>query len=401
MLYHRKRITTRTEPRSLSLPNPFIYLAAFSSSGFPIFARKVLEGLLPTLSLIDLQFKLPLKPYSNKENSRIGSTQNKIPSLRRGKMRKLSYAIGGLGKLVILFAWASTLWASEFPTKPINLLVGYAAGGVSDVQARSLASAAEPFFGQPVIVSNKPGATGTVMMTLLANSKPDGYTVALTPGSVAIAPFFHKVPYDLTRDFTHLVGICTMQEGITVRADSPWMTLKEVVEFARKNPNQVKIGVAGLAVSITIIAENIGKQAGVQWTIVPFKSESEAGTALLGGHVNVATLSGATVPLVRAGKLRLLATATPTRLKEFPDVPTLQELGFDYVTLTLCGILAPKGLPEPIAQKLEEVFAKARNGPAFQETMKNLSLIPELSTGKDFERRMIEHYRKIKDYLGK
>lgn len=291
--------------------------------------------------------------------------------------------------------------AAEFPTKPVTLMVGFVPGGPSDIQARAIATGAEPFLGQPVVVANKSGASGTVMMTTLATSKPDGYTLCLTPGSVAVAPYFVKVSYDLTKDFTYLIALAVQNDSLTVRADSPWKTLKEAIEYARQNPDMVKIGTPGVGISVSIIAEMVGRQAGVKWTIVPFKGAGEVTPALLGGHIHIGTNTGEQFNLVKAGKLRLLAVATPERLKEFPDAPTLRELGFDLVTFTLCGILGPPGIPEPVAKKLTEAFAKAKDQPAYLEIVKSLNLTPLISTGKDFQRLLAEHYKRIGEFMKK
>jgi tripartite-type tricarboxylate transporter receptor subunit TctC len=133
--------------------------------------------------------------------------------------------------------------------------------------------------------------------------------------------------------------------------------------------------------------------------MVPFKSGGEIIPALLGGHIHVGANSGEHLPLVKAGNLRLLANFTPQRVKEFPDVPTLRELGFDFVTFCIFGVLGPKGLPEPIAQKLVEVFTKGKKTTAWQETLKTMSLVPVDASGKDFEQIMIAHYGKIANLI--
>lgn len=316
------------------------------------------------------------------------------------QVRKLTTNLG-LAVLLILSFGVFPIWAADYPDRPISFLVGYGPGGPSDIQARALAAAAEPILGQPLVVFNRPGASGTVMMATLATAKPDGYTIGITPGSLTVVPYFQQVNYDLSKDFTYLAALSTYTESFSVLADSPWKTLDDLIAYARKNPNQVNIGTAGIAVSPSIMEKVIARKAGVQWGEVPFKSDGDIVTALLGGHVHVGANSGGHIPHVRAGRLRLLFNATAERVREFPDVPTLRELGFDFIALSYCGMAGPKGLPEPIARKLEEAFRKARNDPVYLETLKKISLFPMNEVGKEFEVRIVEMYGNVGNYLKK
>lgn len=280
-------------------------------------------------------------------------------------------------------------------------MIGYAPGGPADLQARALAEAAAPVLGQPLIVVSKTGATGTIMMSAVANSKNDGYTIGLTPGSLAISPYFMDVPYDLKKDFTYLAALSIFTEAFVVQADSPWKTLNDLISYARQNPDQVKVGAAEVASSVMFLAKTVGELAGVRWTAVPFKGDAAVVTALLGGHIHAAVNTGSHIPQVKAGKFRILANATPKRIPEFPDVPTLRELGFDLVSFTLTGIVGPKGLPEPIARKLVDGLNKARGSQAFQEILRKMELQPQFETGKDYEERIIQSYDTIGKFIKK
>jgi tripartite-type tricarboxylate transporter receptor subunit TctC len=321
---------------------------------------------------------------------------------RSAKARRLKMRIQRIFSLIVLMGFLfGQAQAAEFPTKPVNLLVGYEAGGPTDVSARALAAAMEPLLGQSVVVVNKPGGSSAVQLALLATAKADGYTIGFISGAAVIIPYFQKVNYDLAKDFTYLHELYTYPEGLSVKGDAPWKTLKDLIEYARKNPNSVKIGTPGTVNSITLIATAVGKQAGVEWTIVPFKGDAPAITALLGGHIQAtATVSGH-IPQAREGQLRIIATATATRMKDFPDVPTFKDLGFDYVTSTIAGIAGPKGLPEPIAKKLEMAVAKAAGNPAYVEACKKLALQPQEKTGKDYESHLLTTYQNMGDILKK
>ena len=315
-------------------------------------------------------------------------------------MRTLTRAVK-LGITLLLCLSASPLWAIDFPIKPITLLVGYAPGGPADLQARAFAHAAEPYLGQPLVVINKPGATGVIMMAALAKASKDGYTLGLTPGSLTVTPYFVSVPYDIKKDFTYLTALSRFTEAVVVRADSPWKTLPELIAYAHQNPGKLNIAVSGNASSTMLLAKMLGEQAGMQWTIVPFAGDNEVTPALLAGTVQVAMGAGSHVAQVRAGKFRILANATQERAKEYPDVPTLRELGFNLVSFTLTGIVGPKGLPKPIVQKLQEAFAKARATPAFQQMLAKMLLLPQLETGKDFRNHIANSYDLIGKFLKK
>ncbi len=267
-----------------------------------------------------------------------------------------------LGTILMVIVLVSTvpLSAADFPSSPINLYCGYGPGGPGDVQARAIASALEPILNQSVVVLNKAGATGSVMLAQLKGQKPDGYTLGLTPASLAVSPHFQQVEYDLTKDFTYLAAMNTFMDVLTVRSDSPWKTFKDLVEYAKKNPNQIKLGTSGLTGSQALMARYIAKIAGINWTLVPFDSDALIITALLGNNIHGGIDNGAQIPHVKAGTLRMLGVATTERVKEWPDMPTFKELGYDFVTFTLSGIVGPSGIPAPIAQKLMNALAEAK-----------------------------------------
>jgi tripartite-type tricarboxylate transporter receptor subunit TctC len=316
-------------------------------------------------------------------------------------MKKSGTLAFALMALLIFCVGVFPSWAIDYPTRPINFLVPYAPGGQTDIQARALAAAMGPHIEQPFVIMNKPGATGTLMMATLAASKPDGYTVAICPGALTITPHLQQVSYDVTKDFTYIVALSNFAESIAVQTEAPWKTLKDLVEYARQNPNKIRIGNAGLASWTVFMAKKIAQKEGIQWTDIPFNSEGEVNTALLGGHIEVGLFSGPHIPNVRAGKFRMLAVGTAQRLKEFPDVPTVKELGYDFVALSYCGILAPKGLPEPIEKKLIESFSKGRKEPAFVEAMEKIALFPAPEVGKEFHQKVVEGYKIVGEFLKK
>jgi tripartite-type tricarboxylate transporter receptor subunit TctC len=304
----------------------------------------------------------------------------------------------GVCLLALVFAFGLPASAVDFPTKPITLFCGYGAGGPGDVQARAIATAMEPILKQPVIVQNKPGATGSVMLALLKGSKPDGYTIGLTPASIAVSPYFQEVQYDVTKDFTYLAAMNTYMEVFSVRTDSPWKTLKDLIEYGRNNPNQLKFGTSGMTGSTALMTRYIGKLAGVQWTLVPFDSDAPIVTALLGSNIHVGVDNGSQIPHVRAGTLRMLGVATSERVREWPDLPTFKEQGYDFVTLTISGVVGPRDIPEPIAQRLISALAEARSSSLFVEAMKTQNMIIRSEVGDAYKNQVLDIYKKVAEY---
>lgn len=298
-----------------------------------------------------------------------------------------------LSVLNFSLAWAQT----EYPSKPITLLVGYPPGGVTDLLARSLAITVEKSLGQPVIISNKPGASASLSLALLAQAKPDGYTIGMVPSTATLfLPLVQKVSYDPLEDFTYVIGCANYAMALVVRADAPWNHFKEFTDYALKNPRKVKYGQGGPHQPATFVMEAIGKQLGIQWESVPFVGEPDQIAALLGGHITAATSSSSYPPQVRAGKLRILAMMSGKRWPEFPEAPTLKDLGFNHVVEGMIGIAGPKGLPEPIRMKLEEAFTQSMKAQPFLELIKKIALFEDYRTGKELTKFVAEtfHYHK-------
>lgn len=296
---------------------------------------------------------------------------------------------------LLSFFTASFTWAqSEYPTKPITYLIGYPPGGLSDLTGRALAAGAEKFFKQPVIVVNKPGASSSLEMALLAQAKPDGYTIGGIPSTATvIMPHVQKVNYDPLKDFTYIINCFNYVAALVVQTDAPWRNLNEFVDYARKNPKAVKYGTYGAYGTTTLAMEALGKQLGVQWDTVPFKADAEAIVGLLGGHITAAASASMYAPQVRAGKLRILALMSNQRSPEFPDAPTLKELGYNYVAEGFVGVGGPKGLPEPILKKLEEAFTQAVKDPPYLELIKKLALAEDYKNSKVFTTFVAESFQ--------
>lgn len=278
-----------------------------------------------------------------------------------------------------------------YPTKPIKLIVPFAAGGPTDICCRKLADLAEKDLGQQVIVENKIGAGGAVGPRFVAFSKPDGYTIgSLGSSPVVILPHLgQKLDFDPLTDFTPIVQYATADHPLAVRADSPIKTFKDFIEEGRKR----EITYAGSGMTAADIAmARLTAVAKIKLKIVAFAGMAPSITAILGGHTDAIVSSGY-YEYVRSGKLRLLAQTTGERNNEFPDIPTLKELGYDIETKAFYGLIAPKGLPEQIREKLEQVFTKAIRDPSFAQTVHNASFVLVYRNGKDFGNYIIEAYK--------
>lgn len=281
-------------------------------------------------------------------------------------------------------AGAPALANDAFPTKPIQLVLPFPPGGSFDPIFRALANAASQDLGQPVVLMHKPGAGGVMGTAGLATmNEADGYTIAVMHNSVIRAPLVQKVTWDPLRDFTYLIGLANLTTGVTVAADSPWKTMRELIDDAKKRPGLVSWGNVG-AISINrIYAERLAKAAGTKFNLVPFKGGGESFQALIGRHLDVYGDPGFG-PQVQGGKARLLATFTAQRLTRYGDVPTIKELGYDLVIESPVGLVAPKNLDAKVAARLQAAFRKAASDPAYLQQVELFDMQPNLMTGEAY-----------------
>lgn len=258
--------------------------------------------------------------------------------------------------LFLLFSGTSL--AQAFPTKPITLLINSAPGQLGDVTTRATAAKAEKMLGRQFTFVNNNAGGGAVAFGIIKKVKPDGYTIMSTAtGNLIWLPFTRSVDYKL-EDYTPIATNLVMTSGLVVKADSPFKTLKDLVTYAKENPGKVSYAITSAGVPMDIAMQYIAKQEGIRWTAVPTPG-SDPNTMLLGGHVTAYSGSTSWLPHVKSGAFRLLAMHSAKRMKEFPDIPTFKELGYDFVHETYSVFLAPKGTPAPIINKLDEALRKA------------------------------------------
>jgi tripartite-type tricarboxylate transporter receptor subunit TctC len=256
------------------------------------------------------------------------------------------------------------LFAQAFPARPVKYICPWPAGGSTDAVIRALAESAGKILGQTVIVENKPGAGGVLGANELLQAKPDGYTLSQLPHSVFRIPHMQKTAFDPLADFTWIACLTGYTFGLVVPADSPIKSIKDLVDYAKAHPEKFTYGSTGIGTSPHLAVEEFAQRAGIKLTHVPFKGNADNMQAVLGGHTMAASDATGWAPHVDAGKLRLLATYGSKRTKRWPQVPTLNELGYKTVSDSPFGVAGPKGMDPAIVAVLQDAFKKTLDDPA-------------------------------------
>lgn len=289
--------------------------------------------------------------------------------------------------LALLLVPCSALHAQgAWPAKPVRWIVPFGAGGAADVIARTVAQKLSEKWGQQVLVDNKPGANTVIGATEGMRAAPDGYTLFQAINStLTLNPFtFSKLPYDPIRDFTHIALIAAVPMVIISNNTLPAKSIPELIALAKANPGTITMG--GGSVGIQLAVERFSRDANVKFTYVPYKSGIEVTKGLLSGEIQ-AGIDGASqyIPLVKSGKVRILATNGPHRVAALPDVPTLAELGLRNSEAGLWhGVLAPAGLPKDIKQKIEADLRDVLALPDVKDRMFGLGVEPMWGNSEQF-----------------
>jgi tripartite-type tricarboxylate transporter receptor subunit TctC len=305
---------------------------------------------------------------------------------------------------VVLAGLQGPVRAQDYPVKPVTLIVPWPAGGATDFAMRAIAETASKHLGQPVVIDNKAGGSGAVgPATMAATAKPDGYTISQIPITVFRLPLMQKTTWDAAKDFTYIIHLTGYTFGVTAKADGPFKTWQDVLDYAKQNPGKVTYGTPGAGTSLHIGMEQIAAKAGVKLTHVPFKGGAETNAAVLGGHTMLQADSSSWKPLVEAGQLRLLMIWTASRSKNWPEVPTLKELGYPFVLDSPFGIAGPKGMDPKVVARLHDAFKKALDDPAVQASLGKYDMVVNYKSPEDyraFVNESIEAERQIIQALG-
>ena len=277
-------------------------------------------------------------------------------------MKEISW--GFLICLLLVFPlWAR---AADYPIKPIDVIVGYAAGGGTDVGARLLASAAKKVIPQPLVVVNKPGASGEIGCTALAEAKPDGYTIGfINPPTTVLIPLQKNTTYKMT-DFRYIINVMEDIGCLCVRTESSFKTVEDLIKYAIAKPKELTVGNAGAGSDAHMLSLDFAKKANILITPVPFKGASENRTALLGGHIDASVMKvGEAQPFVESKQIRILAVGADERLKDFSNIPTLKEKGINSTMAVTRAIVGPVGIPESVVQYLHDRLKRVIDDPEF------------------------------------
>jgi tripartite-type tricarboxylate transporter receptor subunit TctC len=287
-------------------------------------------------------------------------------------MKRKTYFVMAVMASILVLGFSAI--AAEYPNKPINLVIQYPPGGSTDLTARALANGARKYLGQPVICENKAGGGGTVGVALVAAKPADGYTIGIVTSSPTMAFHMGKLNFHSLNDLTPIMRWGNYLFGITVRSDSQFKTMKDVMDYIKQNPEKLSYGSPGVGTPPHLAMEELSMVAGVKFTHIPSQGIAQNNTALLGGHIDLISDSSGWAPLVDAGKFRLIAIWSEKRCERYPQVPTIKEVGYDVVARSHLGVIGPKGMSQPIVAKLADAFTKAMKEPEFLDVMKKFDM---------------------------
>jgi tripartite-type tricarboxylate transporter receptor subunit TctC len=297
-------------------------------------------------------------------------------------------ALAGLGALA---APAALRAQPRFPDRPITVLVPFPAGGTTDVQMRALAEAATRAFGQQVIIENRPGAGSTLGAAAVARARPDGYLVAQMTLPALRLPLMQRMAYDPRRDFTPVIHLTGYTFTVMVRGDSPWRSWGDLVADARARRGQHRWGNTGANGTPHLTMLDLAERERLEVEHVPFRGEADALQAILGGHIEASTAGTAYGQLAVEGKIRFLNVWTRERVRRYPEVPTLLELGYAGMVVTSpYGLVAPAGLDPALLAALHEGFRRALHDPAHLAVLDRLDQPNEYLDPPGYARFMAE-----------
>ena len=291
---------------------------------------------------------------------------------------RFALAVAGL-------AFALVAQAQQFPSKPVTLIVPWPAGGSTDIYFRKLGEVTAKHLGQPIVIENRPGGSGmNGPATMAKTAKPDGYTISQLAITAFRMPHMQKVDWDPIKDFTYIIGLAGYTFGIVVRADSPFKTFQDLLDYARKNPGKLSYATPGTGTSLHLAMEEVAAKAGVQFLHVPFKGYGDGAIALMGGHVMVQVDSTGWAKQVDSGAQRLLATLGDKRTRW--GAPTVKELGVDTVSNSPFGLVGPKGMSREVVKVLHDAFKKSLDDAEYQKTLAQLDQPAWYMSSEDYAR---------------
>ena len=281
--------------------------------------------------------------------------------------------------------------AQGYPNRPITLIVPWNAGGSTDTHLRKMAELVSRHLGQPIIIENKPGASGMLGPAAMArNAAPDGYTLSQLTIAAFRQPHMQKVDYDPLKDFSYIIGLSGYTFGVVVKSESPVRTFDDLIRQAKSSPGTFSYASTGIGTSPHLVMEEVASKAGVQLLHVPFTGNAPSTQALLGGHVMAQSDATGWGRYVDQGAFRLLVTFGEQRTRW--GAPTAKELGYDVVSYSPYGIVGPKGMDPKIVKILHDAFKKAVDDPEHQKLLQQLDQISWYKSSEDYARWAAETF---------
>jgi tripartite-type tricarboxylate transporter receptor subunit TctC len=288
--------------------------------------------------------------------------------------------------------------SAPWPSRPIRIVVGFVAGGGTDITTRTLAPRLQEILGQPIVVENRPGAGGSLATEVVTHAAPDGYTLLMgTISALVINPVMQRLPFDVQADLTPITMAVDVLNILVVPADRPWRSLPELIAAARAQPDTLAYGSSGVGSAGHLGGALLDRLAGIRTIHVPYRGGGQLITDILSGKVDFAVATAATtLPHIEAGKLRALAVPTARRSPLVPDLPTIAEAAGlpDYDLANWYALLGPRGLPRPIVERVNAAMGEALRDPAIVASLARHGLEAKPSTPEELARHIREQTEK-------
>lgn len=299
---------------------------------------------------------------------------------------------------VVMTTAVFSVHAQQFPNREVTLVVNFGAGGVTDIATRLFAKYFEKELGVTVLVTNRPGASATLGPAYVARQKPDGYTIGvLTFSAVAITPNLIEVPYEI-KDFDFLGVYGRYRYGLVVGADSPFQTVAELVEAAKVTDKPLFFAAPSAPNNLAFF--ELSRQTGAKFEQILYKSGTDSVTATAAGEVVAAVQTPPEInPLVDSGNVRMLASVSPKRWTDRPNIPTMLELGYDISIESWMSLALPAGTPANVMARLNQAFVAAATTPEYMQELNNLGLDPVYMTGQEYADLALQGYKDMRVQL--
>ena len=283
------------------------------------------------------------------------------------------FGLAGIAALFLAVAGTTASAQSDYPTRPIEVVVPYGAGGGNDLTARVMSAVAADYLGQPVVIRIRPGAGTIVGLSEVARSKADGYTLAWPGPHAIVISAFDEVPLNFLKDLAPISQMVEWRWWLVVPADSPFNTLDELIQYAKDKPGDIVMANSGNLAIGHLPALELEALAGVEFTHLPFDGGGPANASILNGDAQaVHAVSPAAIPQIQGGTYKALAVTGKTRHPALPDVPTYEELGYPIYTGNSAGLVAPAGTPPEVIKKLDEAMQKISQDKSYVSLLKKL-----------------------------